>query len=75
MKPHPFHKHPERAERTSSPHVHAASILPQANASESAVHKFNGNSTAIDTASSYEHDPVARPSHVLNRADSSSDVE
>lgn len=75
MKPHPFHKHPERVERTSSPHAHAASILPPASASEGAVHKFKGNSTAIDTASSYENDPVARPSHVLNRADSSSDVE
>ncbi|KAJ8113867.1 hypothetical protein OPT61_g4106 [Boeremia exigua] len=75
MKPHPFHKHPDRAERTASPHVHVAATPPQASASESAVHKFNGNSTAVETASTYDHDPVARPSHVLNRANSSSDVE
>lgn len=75
MKPHPFHKHPERPERTTSPHVHTPTASPQASASESAVYKFNGNSTALETASSYDHDAVARPSHVLNRADSSSDVE
>ncbi|KAJ4991864.1 cation efflux family protein [Stagonosporopsis vannaccii] len=75
MKPHPFHKHPDRVERTSSPHVHTASAPPQGSASESAIYKFNGNSTAIERASNYENDPVARPSHVLNRADSSSDVE
>ncbi|KAL1598290.1 hypothetical protein SLS59_006974 [Nothophoma quercina] len=75
MKPHPFHKHPDRVERTASPHVHAAPTAQQASAPEAAIHKFNGNSTALETSSTYEHDPVARPSHVLNRADSSSDVE
>jgi divalent metal cation (Fe/Co/Zn/Cd) transporter len=75
MKPHPFHKHPDRPERTASPHVAAATTSQQASASESAIHKFNGNSTAIETSSTYDHDFSARPSHVLNRADSSSDVE
>ncbi|KAF2995190.1 hypothetical protein E8E13_000126 [Curvularia kusanoi] len=86
MKPHPFHVHPERAEhRTASPHVHhtttSASPPPISAVPENvggAVHKFNANSTAVETASPYEggHDAVARPSHVLARADSeNSDVE
>ena len=73
MKPHPFHKQPDRVERTASPHIHAASTSQLASASEAATHKPNGNSTALETTSTY--DPIARPSHVLNRADSSSDVE
>lgn len=75
MKPHPFHKHPDRVERTSSPHVHVTSTSHQASASDAAIQKFNGNSTAVETDPTYDHDPIARPSHVLNRADSSSDVE
>ncbi len=89
MKPHPFHIHPDRVERTASPHFHAsplrlvsvgppphvsvASPPQQASASEPGIKKFTGNSTAVEAI--YEHDPVARPSHVLHRADSSSDVE
>ena len=77
MKPHPFHIHPERTtERSSTPHAHAASSATHPSASEGPAQKFNGASTAVETASAHEgHDPVARPSHVLNRADSSSDVE
>lgn len=76
MKPHPFHIHPERTERSSTPHTHATSSATHPSVSESAAQKFNGASTAVETASAHDgHDAVARPSHVLNRADSSSDVE
>ena len=76
MKPHPFHIHPERTERSSTPHAHAAPSATHASVSEGAAQKFNGASTAVETAAARDgHDPVARPSHVLNRADSSSDVE
>jgi divalent metal cation (Fe/Co/Zn/Cd) transporter len=72
MKPHPFHTHPERAERTASPHVHVHSNPQPSSSSETAPAKFNGSSTAIETsASSGDHDPVAR--HVLTRADSDGD--
>jgi cation diffusion facilitator family transporter len=80
MKPHPFHIHPERTERSSTPHAHATSSATHSSAPEGPAHKFNGastsTSTAVETASAHDgHDAVARPSHVLNRADSSSDVE
>lgn len=74
MKPHPFHIHPERTERSSTPHATSSATHPSV--SEGPAQKFDGASTAVETASAHDgHDPVARPSHVLNRADSSSDVE
>jgi divalent metal cation (Fe/Co/Zn/Cd) transporter len=74
MKPHPFHIHPERTERSSTPHATSSATHPSV--AEGPALKFNGASTAVETASAHDgHDPVARPSHVLNRADSSSDVE
>jgi divalent metal cation (Fe/Co/Zn/Cd) transporter len=62
MKPSPFHTHPPRSERTSSPHPAAT---------ESTVNKFDGTSTAVETAASDDHrDAIVR--HIANRE---SDVE
>ncbi|KAF2241294.1 cation diffusion facilitator 1 [Trematosphaeria pertusa] len=63
MKPSPFHAHPARSERTASPHPAA---------SEAAINRYDGSSTAVETtrAAADDHDPVAR--HVAGRE---SDVE
>ncbi|KAF1996353.1 cation diffusion facilitator 1 [Amniculicola lignicola CBS 123094] len=62
MKPNPFHHHPPRSERTSSPHPASSEI---------AVSRKDGISTSIQAHISDEHDPVAR--HVS--ASHESDVE
>ncbi|KAG9187202.1 hypothetical protein G6011_05073 [Alternaria panax] len=67
MKPHPFHHHPDRMERTSSPHHHVH-LNASGSTSSSAQHhgdatsrKNDASSTAIETtAPSTDHDPVAR---------------
>lgn len=62
MKPSPFHTHPPRSERTSSPHPAV---------SESDINKYDGTSTAVETSrATDDHDAVAR--HVASRE---SDVE
>jgi divalent metal cation (Fe/Co/Zn/Cd) transporter len=62
LKPSPFHNHPPRSERTSSPHPAAT---------ESTLNKFDGTSTAVEAfASDDHHDATAR--HIATRE---SDVE
>jgi hypothetical protein len=64
MKPSPFHTHPHapRSERTSSPHPAATELT---------INKFDGTSTAVETAASdAHHDAIVR--HIANRE---SDVE
>ncbi|ORY01657.1 hypothetical protein BCR34DRAFT_493690 [Clohesyomyces aquaticus] len=57
MKPSPFHSHPHRSERTSSPHPTAAEVA--ALSSNKA-----GTSTAVETATQHDDgDPVARHAH------------
>jgi cation diffusion facilitator family transporter len=62
MKPHPFHTHPDRIERTSTPsssshHQHTPSAPP--------IGKNDASSTAIETThAAADHDPIARhPRH------------
>ncbi|KAI4909796.1 uncharacterized protein J4E92_010567 [Alternaria infectoria] len=78
MKPHPFHTHPDRIERTSSPH-HAHLSASSSNNSPSAQHahshadastprKNDASSTAIETtAPTPSHDPIAR--HIRHHPD------
>ncbi|KAI8932871.1 hypothetical protein NX059_010352 [Plenodomus lindquistii] len=75
MKPHPFHKHADRVERTASPHVHLGPSSSQLHAyhSESANHKNDASSTAVETNNDHDHDPIAR--HVPVRTSTSDDVE
>lgn len=68
MKPSPFHTHPPRSERTSSPHPAAPASSADSSGSH---HNKDATSTAIETAlSPDDHDAVAR--HVPARE---SDVE
>ncbi|KAI4656998.1 uncharacterized protein J4E79_007613 [Alternaria viburni] len=81
MKPHPFHTHPDRIERTSSPH-HAHLSASSSNNSPSAQHthshaeastprKNDASSTAIETTAPTpsSHDPIAR--HIRHHPDAS----
>lgn len=73
MKPHPFHTHPERAERTASPHVH---LNPSSShhLSDTAARRHDASSTAVETSqSATDHDPIAR--HVPARTSTSNDIE
>ncbi|CAN9090709.1 unnamed protein product [Alternaria alternata] len=69
MKPHPFHTHPDRIERTSSPHVHVNAGSSGSSAqhhADSSTRKNDASSTAIETAApTTDHDPIAR--HVSAR--------
>lgn len=72
MKPHPFHTHPDRIERTASPHLHhSSSGLASA---DSPIRKNDASSTAVETSQpSADHDPIAR--HVPARTSISDDIE
>ncbi|PSN74590.1 hypothetical protein BS50DRAFT_19399 [Corynespora cassiicola Philippines] len=67
MRPSPFHNHPARSERTASPHPAA---------SETAIGKFDGTSTAVETTAATD-DPIARhvPASVRHGDGDSGDVE
>jgi divalent metal cation (Fe/Co/Zn/Cd) transporter len=65
MKPHPFHTHPDRIERTSSPHHHAhhnaSSNSSAQHHADNTTYKNDASSTAIETtAPTKDHDPIAR---------------
>lgn len=68
MKPHPFHTHPDRIERTSSPHHHvhlntsgSSSTQHTHGHADSTIRKNDASSTAIETtAPTTDHDPIAR---------------
>ncbi|KAF2828132.1 hypothetical protein CC86DRAFT_369262 [Ophiobolus disseminans] len=75
MKPNPFHSHPHRSERTASPHLHHASSSQQhtSSASDAAVGKADGNSTAVETTrATSAHDPIAHR-HVSHRTSEDGD--
>jgi divalent metal cation (Fe/Co/Zn/Cd) transporter len=68
MKPHPFHTHPDRIERTSTP----ISSHHQPTPSATATGKNDASSTAIETThATTDHDPIAR--HVPARHSSERD--
>ncbi|KAL6707444.1 hypothetical protein ACN47E_004014 [Coniothyrium glycines] len=75
MKPHPFHTHPDRVERTAGPHLHpsSASAHHQHTAANAAGgSKNNASSTAIETGRTpTDHDPIAR--HVPARTSAGHD--
>jgi divalent metal cation (Fe/Co/Zn/Cd) transporter len=57
MKPHPFHTHPDRIERTSTP----SSSHHQHTPSATVIDKNDASSTAIETTHvTTDHDPIAR---------------
>lgn len=77
MKPLPFqlHNHPDRPERTASPHIHLGSSSAHQHTSvDTSGGKHDGNSTAIETVqTTNDHDPIAR--HVPARTSTDNDVE
>lgn len=81
MKPHPFHTHPERVERTASPHVSSSTHHSSPHhssphcSSDTQTGKHEGNSTAIETLAVATDHYDAVPRHVPHRTSSDSDVE
>lgn len=65
MKPHPFHAHPDRMDRSASPHIHHHNHhehhTPQT--VDAPPHKHPASSTAIETATGAHHSHVHSPSH------------
>jgi divalent metal cation (Fe/Co/Zn/Cd) transporter len=60
MKPHPFHTHPDRIERISSPHVHLTPSGSTSHADSAGRGKTGGSSTAVERSPSTSTDHHAR---------------
>ncbi|EMD58559.1 hypothetical protein COCSADRAFT_129049 [Bipolaris sorokiniana ND90Pr] len=73
MKPHPFHTHPDRIERTSSPHIHLTPVGSSSHGDGATRGKTGASSTAIDRSPSTSTDHHAR--HVPASSAGAADVE
>ncbi|USP74777.1 uncharacterized protein yc1106_02051 [Curvularia clavata] len=74
MKPHPFHTHPDRIERTSSPHVH---LHPSSSNSTSHVDSAPGQAKPAASSTAIERSPSTATDHHARHvpASASQDVE